>query len=59
MSDSKHMLLGLSDGSLYSISWKGEVAKMLFAFVIFNCLFKSTAVSHLYIWLFMLDVVLE
>lgn len=22
--DSKHMLLGLSDGSLYSISWKGE-----------------------------------
>ncbi|XP_004301497.1 PREDICTED: protein RIC1 homolog [Fragaria vesca subsp. vesca] len=24
VSDSKHMLLGLSDGSLYSISWKGE-----------------------------------
>ncbi|XVF73146.1 hypothetical protein PTKIN_Ptkin12aG0178100 [Pterospermum kingtungense] len=24
VSDNKHMLLGLSDGSLYSISWKGE-----------------------------------
>ncbi|CAK8542406.1 unnamed protein product [Lathyrus sativus] len=24
VSDSKHMLLGLSDGTLYSISWKGE-----------------------------------
>ncbi|KAK9910352.1 hypothetical protein M0R45_034318 [Rubus argutus] len=24
VSDSKHMLLGLSNGSLYSISWKGE-----------------------------------
>lgn len=25
MRDSKTMLLGLSDGCLYSISWKGEV----------------------------------
>lgn len=23
--DNKHMLIGLSDGSLYTISWKGEV----------------------------------
>ena len=26
MRDGKTMLLGLSDGCLYSISWKGEVA---------------------------------
>lgn len=25
VSDNKHMMLGLSDGSLYCISWKGEV----------------------------------
>lgn len=23
--DNKHMIVGLSDGSLYNISWKGEV----------------------------------
>lgn len=23
--DSKHIIVGLSDGSLYNISWKGEV----------------------------------
>lgn len=28
VSDSKHMLLGLSDGLLYSISWKGEVKEI-------------------------------
>ena len=29
MCDSKHMLLGLSDGSLYNISWKGEVISQI------------------------------
>lgn len=37
MCDSKHMLLGLSDGSLYSISWKGEVISL--------CLLNALVVS--------------
>lgn len=41
MCDSKHMLLGLSDGSLYSISWKGEVISFKYLLAILNCLFNA------------------
>ncbi|KAJ9171414.1 hypothetical protein P3X46_014788 [Hevea brasiliensis] len=44
VSDSKHMLLGLSNGSLYSISWKGE---FIGAFELDPYLHESSEVSML------------
>lgn len=40
MRDGKTMLLGLSDGCLYSISWKGEVT------LIFSGIFSSFDILH-------------
>ncbi|KAG8391860.1 hypothetical protein BUALT_Bualt01G0230900 [Buddleja alternifolia] len=34
--DNKHMLIGLSDGSLYNISWKGEFCGAFFLDVLLN-----------------------
>lgn len=41
MSDNKHMLVGLSDGSLYSISWKGEVTQIM-ALAVLNLQYNPT-----------------
>lgn len=44
VSDNKHMLLGLSDGSLYTISWKGEFCG---AFELDSPMHDSNKVSEL------------
>lgn len=51
MRDGKTMLLGLSDGCLYSISWKGEVMCSSACFLgVSHCIFFLTFYFFLYIF---------
>lgn len=44
--DSKHLLFGLSDGSLYNISWKGEVMFVWWALTVFIKILMQYSTIH-------------